>query len=88
MHTKPEIVRKDPHWLEGVHMTPKLIYEYQVDPKSIDEVLKSDMKILRNSKQPHLVNSQLDQLYHDLELEGFNTKLVSDANASVGECKK
>ena len=69
-------------------MSSKLIYEYQIDPKSVEEVLQSDMKLLKNIKQPLLVNNQLNQLYLDLELDGFDTKLELDNNGSDGECKK
>ncbi|XP_043804127.1 period circadian protein isoform X3 [Apis laboriosa] len=68
--------RKEPPWLEGVHVTPELIYEYQIHPKTLNEVLQADMNALKNFNQPLLVNDQLGQLYLDLEVEGFETKLV------------
>nr|XP_012217078.1 PREDICTED: period circadian protein isoform X2 [Linepithema humile] len=85
--------RKDPPWLEGVQLTPELIYEYQMHPKPLNEVLKSDMDAMKNLNQSHLVNDQLRQLYLDLELEGFGTGLVleegitssgSDSGSSSG----
>lgn len=57
-------------------MTPELIYEYQIHPKTLNEVLQADMDALKNFNQPLLVNDQLGQLYLDLEVEGFETKLV------------
>ncbi|XP_078051194.1 period circadian regulator isoform X2 [Augochlora pura] len=68
--------RKEPPWLEGVQLTPELIYEYQIHPKTLTEVLQADMDALKNFNQPLLVNDQLGQLYLDLEVEGFETKLV------------
>ncbi|XP_031827625.1 period circadian regulator isoform X4 [Nomia melanderi] len=68
--------RKEPPWLEGVQLTPELIYEYQIHPKTLNEVLQADMDVLKNLDQPLLVNDQLGQLYLDLEVEGFETKLV------------
>ncbi|XP_053970561.1 period circadian protein isoform X2 [Hylaeus volcanicus] len=68
--------RKEPPWLEGVQLTPELIYEYQIHPKALNEVLQADMDALKNFNQPLLVNDQLGQLYLDLEVEGFETKLV------------
>ncbi|XP_076642718.1 period circadian regulator isoform X1 [Halictus rubicundus] len=68
--------RKEPPWLEGVQLTPELIYEYQIHPKTMSEVLQADMDALKNFNQPLLVNDQLGQLYLDLEVEGFETKLV------------
>ncbi|XP_076548457.1 period circadian regulator isoform X2 [Osmia lignaria lignaria] len=85
--------RKEPPWLEGVQLTPELIYEYQIHPKSLNEVLQSDLDALKNFNQPLLVNDQLGQLYLDLEVEGFETKLVledgltssgSDSGSSSG----
>ncbi|XP_024227427.1 period circadian regulator isoform X2 [Bombus vancouverensis nearcticus] len=85
--------RKEPPWLEGVQLTPELIYEYQIHPKTLNEVLQADMDALKNFNQPLLVNDQLGQLYLDLEVEGFETKLVledgitssgSDSGSSSG----
>ncbi|XP_043517512.1 period circadian protein isoform X2 [Frieseomelitta varia] len=85
--------RKEPPWLEGVQLTPELIYEYQIHPKTLNEVLQADMDALKNFNQPLLVNDQLSQLYLDLEVEGFETKLVledgitssgSDSGSSSG----
>ncbi|XP_077280683.1 period circadian regulator isoform X2 [Temnothorax americanus] len=66
--------RKDPPWLEGVQLTPELIYEYQMHPKTLNEVLKTDLDAMKNFNQPLLVNDQLGQLY--LDLESFGTKLI------------
>ncbi|XP_024881332.1 period circadian protein-like isoform X2 [Temnothorax curvispinosus] len=68
--------RKDPPWLEGVQLTPELIYEYQIHPKTLNEVLKTDLDAMKNFNQPLLVNDQLGQLYLDLEMESFGTKLI------------
>ncbi|XP_012134868.1 period circadian regulator isoform X4 [Megachile rotundata] len=68
--------RKEPPWLEGVQLTPELIYEYQIHPKTLNEVLQADLDALKNFNQPLLVNDQLGRLYLDLEVEGFETKLV------------
>lgn len=83
--------KKDPPWLEGVQLTPELIYEYQMHPKTLNEVLKADMDMMKNLNQSQLVNDQLKQLY--LELENFGTELVleegitssgSDSGSSSG----
>ncbi|XP_070157122.1 period circadian regulator isoform X2 [Polyergus mexicanus] len=68
--------RKEPPWLEGVQLTPELIYKYQMHPKTLNDVLKVDMNTMKKFNQPFLVNDQLGQLYLDLELEGFGTELV------------
>ncbi|XP_011685943.1 PREDICTED: period circadian protein isoform X3 [Wasmannia auropunctata] len=68
--------RRDPSWLEGVQLTPELIYEYQMHPKTLNEVLKADLDAMKNFNQPLLVNDQLGQLYLDLEVEGFGTELI------------
>ncbi|XP_017879137.1 uncharacterized protein LOC108624391 [Ceratina calcarata] len=92
-NTRHEKRSKEPPWLEGVQLTPELIYEYQIHPKTLNEVLKADMDALKTLNQPLLVNDQLGQLYLDLEVEGFETKLVledgltssgSDSGSSSG----
>ncbi|XP_047346985.1 period circadian protein isoform X3 [Vespa velutina] len=82
---KHAIHRKDPPWLEGVQLTPELIYEYQIHPKTLNEVLKADMDTLKKINQPLLVNEQLGQLYFDLELEGFGTKLILEDGITSSE---
>ena len=77
------VPRKEPFWTEGVKLTPALIYQYQLEPKSISEVLKADLDFLKSNRQPSLVNDQLGQLFLDLDLEGFGSKLILDeANSS------
>ncbi|KAI4503566.1 hypothetical protein M0802_000969 [Mischocyttarus mexicanus] len=82
---KHAIHRRDPPWLEGVQLTPELIYEYQLRPKTLNEVLESDMDSLKKISQPLLVNEQLGQLYFDLELEGFGTKLMLEDGITSSE---
>lgn len=76
--------RRDPPWLEGVQLTPELIYEYQMHPRTLNEVLKADMDAMKNLNQPLLVNDQLGQLYLDLEVEGFGTELVLEDGITSG----
>ncbi|XP_015600144.1 period circadian protein isoform X2 [Cephus cinctus] len=75
-HCHQGMLRREPPWLEGVDVTPELVFEYQVNPKTLEEVLRADMNALKNFHQPLLVNDQLSQLYCDLELDGFGTKLM------------
>ncbi|XP_058800820.1 period circadian protein isoform X2 [Phymastichus coffea] len=70
------IVRKEPPWIEGIKLTPELIYQYQIRPKDLEDVLKTDMEFLKQSKQPNIVNDQLGQLFFDLDLEGLGSKLI------------
>ncbi|XP_046477684.1 period circadian regulator [Neodiprion pinetum] len=78
-------LRKQPSWLDGVKLTPELIYGYQMDSKTLQEVLEADKKVLKKFTQPLLVNDQLSQLYLDLELEGFGTKIMLDEGTVVSE---
>ncbi|XP_043475675.1 period circadian protein isoform X2 [Leptopilina heterotoma] len=73
--SRPEMLRKEPPWLKGVQMSPALIYQYQIPEKSLKDVLNTDMKALMSMTQPALVREQLNQLYTDLELEGFEARL-------------
>lgn len=74
--------RRDPPWLDGVQLTPELIYEYQMHPKTLNEVLKADMDAMKNFNQPLLVNDQLGQLYLDLEVEGAELVLEEGITSS------
>lgn len=56
-------------------MSPALIYQYQIPEKSLKDVLNTDMRALMSMTQPALVREQLNQLYSDLELEGFEARL-------------
>ncbi|XP_046741921.1 period circadian protein-like [Diprion similis] len=78
-------LRKQPSWLEGVKLTPELIYQYQMESKTLQEVLEADKKVLKKFTQPLLVNDQLSQLYLDLQLEGFGTKLMLNEGAIFSE---
>lgn len=77
--------RKDPPWLEGIQLTPELIYKYQVHPKALNDVLKADMDAMKNLNQPLLVNDQLGQLYLDLEMEGFAKELALEDGITSSE---
>ena len=61
--------------MEDVHVTPDLVYRYQLKDQVLKDVLQADLKALENMNQPFLVNDQLSQLYLDMELEGLSTKL-------------
>jgi len=75
--------RRDPPWLEGVQLTPELIYEYQMHPKTLSEVLKADMDTMKNFNQPLLVNDQLGQLYLDVE-DGIMSSGSDSGNSNDG----
>ncbi|XP_037914579.1 period circadian protein isoform X3 [Hermetia illucens] len=75
--------RPEPPWLDKVTITPELVYRYQINARTITEVLKADLTALQCIRQPVMVNEQLDQLYLDLELEGLSAKLkLSDTTSS------
>ncbi|CAH1117393.1 unnamed protein product [Phaedon cochleariae] len=69
------IRKKDPPWLESVQATPDLIYRYQMTVQDLEDILQADLKRLKETNQPMLVNDQLQQLYIDLELEGMSKTL-------------
>lgn len=58
-----------PHWMKNIQSTPDLVLRYQVRTKEVEEVLKSDLRVLKEINQPDMVNEQLNQLYLDLDLE-------------------
>ncbi|XP_047524413.1 period circadian protein isoform X2 [Pieris napi] len=81
--------KMDPPWMEKVCVTSELIYQYQMLPKNINEVLSRDQELLQTIEQPSLVNDQLGQLYIDLQLEGVETRLTLEegitSSSSSGE---
>ncbi|CAF4744706.1 unnamed protein product [Pieris macdunnoughi] len=81
--------KMDPPWIEKVCVTSELIYQYQMLPKNISEVLSRDQELLQTIEQPSLVNDQLGQLYMDLQLEGVATRLTLEegitSSSSSGE---
>lgn len=62
-------------------MTDELRYRYQVEEKSLSEILQRDSKILMEMSQPSLVNEQLNQLCCDCKFENLVTGL------NLGELK-
>jgi period circadian protein len=70
------MMRKEPPWIEGVQLTSKLIYQYQINPKPLHDVLKTDLEFLSQSKQSNLVNDQLDQLFLDIDLKGCSSNML------------
>ncbi|XP_063234091.1 period circadian protein isoform X2 [Bacillus rossius redtenbacheri] len=66
---KPRPILRDPPWIEGV-ITSDLMYRYKLNEHQISDVLEADLKKLKKLYQPILVNDQLSQLYHDMELDG------------------
>ncbi|KAJ9592038.1 hypothetical protein L9F63_001417, partial [Diploptera punctata] len=90
-HTvKARPVLKEPPWMEDVHVTPDLVYRYQLKDQELKDVLQADLQALEHIHQPMLVNDQLSQLYLDMELEGLSTKLkleegITSSSGSSGE---
>ncbi|XP_076306596.1 uncharacterized protein LOC143223066 isoform X2 [Tachypleus tridentatus] len=62
-------VRGDPPWMEGINMSPDIMFCYQLPTTNVEDVLKKDLEFLQNMKQPELVNKQLTQLESELEQE-------------------
>ncbi|KAG8039680.1 hypothetical protein G9C98_000409 [Cotesia typhae] len=84
----PILPKKSLPWYHGVKMTPEIVYNYQMTPKVLSEVLTTDLQVLKTLNQPLLVNEQLDQLYLDLELGGFGTKLLLDDSSSSNDSER
>lgn len=52
----------------------------------MNNVLESDLEVLKLTDQPKLVDAQLHQLYTDLELEGLSTKLKLEEGVTSSSC--
>lgn len=46
--SKPPTKRPNPHWLDNVTLTNELVYQYQIDGRTLADVLKADMFALKN----------------------------------------
>ncbi|XP_065349399.1 period circadian protein isoform X1 [Cloeon dipterum] len=78
------MLKKEPPWLEEVHVTADLVYRYQVEDRTLEDVLAADLEALNYmQQQPNLVNEQLSQLYLDMELEGFSAKMSLEECISI-----
>ncbi|XP_045542054.1 period circadian protein [Papilio machaon] len=81
--------KMEPPWMEQVCVTSELIYKYQIQTKSMEEVLSGDKQRLKQLEQPSMVNEQLGQLYLDLQLEGVASRLTLEegvtSSSSSGE---
>lgn len=48
--------RPEPPWLDKVTITPELVYRYQINARTITEVLKADLTALQCIRQVRLFN--------------------------------
>lgn len=48
---KIPIKRPNPHWLENVELTNDLVYQYQVDARTLSDVLNADLYALTSVNQ-------------------------------------
>lgn len=46
--------RPDPHWLDNINVTPELVYRYQVNARTLNDVLNDDLYALKNVHQVSL----------------------------------
>lgn len=43
--------RPDPHWLDNINVTHELVYRYQVNARTLKDVLTDDLYALKNVHQ-------------------------------------
>ena len=43
--------RPEPPWHDNVDLSPELVYRYQLTARTLDEVLKADLKVLKGMRQ-------------------------------------
>jgi period circadian protein len=72
--------------MEEVHVSPDLVYRYQMKDQELGHVLQADLQALEKIHQPFLVNDQLSQLYLDMELEGLSAKLKLEEGITSSSC--
>ena len=63
------MAKRIPPWMEAVSVSNELVYQYLVPGRNTTDVLEADRERLRVLQQPDLINSQLFQLYAEMEEE-------------------
>jgi Period protein 2/3C-terminal region len=48
---KIPVKRPNPHWLDNINVTPELVYRYQINARSLSDVLSDDLYKLKNIHQ-------------------------------------
>lgn len=48
---KLPIKRSNPQWLDNVNLTDDLVYQYQIDARTLSDVLKADLLSLKKTNQ-------------------------------------
>lgn len=48
---KVPVKRPNPHWLDNINVTPELVYRYQINVKTLGDVLNDDLYALKGIHQ-------------------------------------
>lgn len=60
---KIPVRRPDPHWLDNINVTPELVYRYQVNARTLNDVLNDDLYALKNVHQVSFFFSEYVKFY-------------------------
>eukprot|EP00092_Neocalanus_flemingeri_P023959 GFUD01025990.1.p1 GENE.GFUD01025990.1~~GFUD01025990.1.p1 ORF type:complete len:1325 (+),score=327.53 GFUD01025990.1:258-4232(+) len=60
-------VLSEPFWNQRVKLNSEMIYNYQMENKDLEEILKKDREALSQMQQPEMVDDQLKDLFTELE---------------------
>ncbi|XP_013393971.1 period circadian protein homolog 3 [Lingula anatina] len=78
---------EDPPWISAVPWNKDTMMRYQLQPKRLKSVLKSDRVTMETVLQPELMTSQFHQLLEDLENKIAEEMSLSSDSSSQGETK-
>lgn len=84
---KNSVNKKSAPWMSSVFDSSEFKFQYQVPDRDINDVLLADRNKLVLLQQPTMLNSQLNQLYQELEKEDrTNVELNEDTTSSSSSC--
>lgn len=73
---KIPIKRPNPHWLENVELTNDLVYQYQVDARTLSDVLNADLYALTSI-------NQVRTIFSPKTLQNLNAKSFSPSSSTT-----
>merc|ERR1719186_88537 len=82
-NARPRPVLSEPFWNDNVVVNNDLLYNYQLDTKSLEDILKEDMEALSLLTQSSLVNEQLAMLYGEIDAKGEMADPLLYENCSI-----
>lgn len=82
-NSRPRPVLSEPFWNDNVVVNNDLLYNYQLEIESLEDILKRDMEALSLLTQSPLANEQLSMLYGEIYAKGEMANPLLYENCSI-----